>query len=312
MKKRKYKWLRDDTELAFISIPTIIWYILFSYLPMFGVVLAFKLYRIYPRSGFIYSLYKSPWVGISNFKFIFQSNDIYILLRNTIGYNIIFIILGIVLPVTLAILIKELYSKIRSKFYQTLMFFPYFMSWVVVSYFIYAFLSTDSGVVNGVLKYFGKEPINWYISPKYWPYLLVFIQLWKNTGYAMIVYLATIAGIDTTLYEAAVIDGASKWQQIRYITLPSIKKVIIIMFILAVGRIFYSDFGLFYQSTRFVPGSLFNVAATLDTYVFNSLKGGLPIGMITAVTLLQSIACCICILGTNWIIKKFDKESAII
>lgn len=308
----KIRWTRDDTELLILSIPTTIWFILFSFLPMFGVILAFKRYKVFPRHGFFYSVFKSDWVGFSNFKFILKSNDIYILLRNTILYNILFIILGIVVPVALAILIKEMYSQFRSKVYQTFMFFPYFMSWVIVSYFIYAFLSADKGVINNILKYFGKDPVIWYTNPKYWPFFLVFINLWKNVGYSMIVYLATIAGIDTSLYEAAMIDGATKWQQVRHITLPGIKKVIIIMFILSVGRIFYSDFGLFYQSTRGVPGSLFNVSATLDTYVYNALKSGSPIGMITAVTLLQSIACCILILGTNKFIKKIDEESAII
>ncbi|WP_197035235.1 ABC transporter permease [Oceanivirga salmonicida] len=310
--KKKRKFGMENIELTLLSIPTITWFILFCYLPIMGIIMAFKRYRIFPRKGFFYSLLNSEWVGLNNFKFILKTNDIYILLRNTIVYNIIFIIMGIVIPVTLAILIKELYSTFRSKLYQTLMFFPYFMSWVIVSYFIYAFLSTDKGVINNILVYFGKERVSWYTQSDYWPYFLVFIRNWKATGYGMIVYLATIAGIDPTLYEAAVVDGASKWQQVKYITLPGLKRVIIIMFILSVGGIFYSDFGLFYQSTRGVPGSLFNVAATLDTYVFNALKGGSPIGTITAVALLQSIACCITILTANYIVKKVDKESAII
>lgn len=306
------KWTRDDLELSILSIPSLIWFICFSFLPMFGIILAFKKFKIQNGNSFFMSVINSKWVGLSNFKYIFMSNDFFILLRNTILYNIVFIILGIIIPVTLAILIRELYSKFRSKFYQTLMFFPYFMSWVIVSYFIYAFLSTDKGVINNILKYFNKDIIRWYTTSKYWPYLLVFIQMWKTIGYSMIIYLATISGIDSSLYEAAVIDGASKWQQIWNITIPSIKKVIIIMFILNVGRIFYSDFGLFYQSTRGVPGSLFNVSATLDTFVYNSLRKGSPIGMITAMTLLQSIACCIFILAVNYIIKKIDRESAII
>lgn len=303
---------RDDFELSLLSLPSIIWFVVFAYLPMFGIILAFKRYRIFPRKGFLYNIINSEWMGIDNFKFIFKSNDIHILLRNTIVYNVIFIILGIVLPVTFAILIKEMYSQFRSKFYQTLTFFPFFMSWVIVSYFIYAFLSTDKGVINGILKYFGKDAIRWYTTPEYWPYFLIFTQIWKTTGYSTIVYLAAISGIDSTLYEAAVVDGATKWQQVRNITLPGIKKVIIIMFLLAVGRIFYSDFGLFYQATRGVPGSLFNVAATLDTYVYNALRAGSPVGMISAISLLQSIACCITILSANAIVKKIDKESSII
>lgn len=303
---------RDDIELSILSASTFIWFILFTYLPMFGIIIAFKRYRFSPGKNFFQSLLDSEWVGLKNFKFVFKSNDIHILLRNTIVYNIVFIILGIVVPVTLAILIREMYSAIRSKFYQTLTFFPFFMSWVVVSYFIYAFLSTDKGVVNGLLMKFGIEPIRWYTDPKYWPFLFVFIQMWKTTGYSTIVYLATISSIDPRLYEAAVIDGATKWQQVKHITLPGIKKVVIIMFLLSVGRIFYSDFGLFYQVTRGVPGSLFNVSATLDTYVYNALKTNAPIGMISAISLLQSIACCVCILVANWLVKKLDKESGII
>lgn len=306
------KFKRDDIELSILSFPATLYFILFAYLPMFGIILPFKRYRIFPQKGFLYNIIHSDWIGFDNFKFIFKSKDIYILLRNTIVYNVIFIILGIVVPVALAILIRELYSQFRSKFYQTLTFFPYFMSWVIVSYFIYAFLSTDKGVVNNLLKYFKFETIKWYTSPEYWPFLLVFIQMWKTAGYSTIVYLATISGIDTSLYEAAVIDGASKWDQVKYITLPGIKKVVIIMFLLSVGRIFYSDFGLFYQSTRGVPGSLFNVAATLDTYVYNALKSGSPMGMIASVSLLQSIACFITIMTANYIVKKIDKESSII
>lgn len=312
MKKFFKKIKRDDFELTILSTPSIIYFLLFAYLPMLGIILPFKRYKIFPRKGFFYNIFNSEWIGFDNFKFIFKSNDIYILLRNTIIYNIIFIILGIVIPVALAILIRELYSQIRSKFYQTLTFFPYFMSWVIVSYFIYAFLSTDKGVINSMLKYFGYERIKWYTSPEYWPFILVFVQMWKTVGYSTIVYLATISGIDSSLYEAAVIDGASKWEQIKYITLPGIKKVVIIMFLLAVGRIFYSDFGLFYQATRGVPGSLFKVAATLDTYVYNALKSGSPIGMISAVSLLQSIACFITIMTANAIVKKLDPESSII
>lgn len=312
MNKLKTFLRSDNTELTLLSIPTLIWFALFSYLPIFGIIMAFKRYKIVPRKGFFYSLFHSKWVLFDNFKFIFSTNDIYILLRNTILYNVVFIILGIIIPVTLAILLKELYSTFRSKIYQTMMFFPHFMSWVIVSYFIYAFLSTDKGILNSIMLKFGFERINWYQNSKYWPMFLIIINVWKTSGYATIIYLATITGIDPTLYEAAVIDGASKWQQIKYITLPGLKKVIIIMFILSLGRIFYSDFGLFYQSTRGVPGSLFNVAATLDTYVFNALKQGSPIGMISAVTLLQSVACCITILSANYIIKKFDKESGII
>lgn len=311
-KLKKKKWHRDDTELSLLALPTTIWYLLFSFLPMFGLIIAFKDYRIIPGKNFIYNLIHSEWVELKNFQFLIKSKELFILLRNTIGYNLIFIILGIVIPVTLAIMISLIYSKRKSKVYQTMIFFPYFMSWVVVSYFVYAFLSGDKGIFNNVLKIFGKEAVQWYMEPKYWPFILIFIQVWKTVGYSMVVYLASITGIDTTFYEAAVIDGASKWQQVKYITLPSIKTVIVMMFVLNVGKIFYSDFGLFFQITKGIPGSLYNVASTLDTYIYKAIHSSAPIGMTAAANFFQSVACCITILAANWIVSKIDEESAII
>lgn len=309
---RKKRWRRDDTELTLLALPTIIWYILFSFLPMFGVIIAFKNYKIFTGHNFFYNLIHSEWAGLDNFEFLIKSKDLYILLRNTICYNLLFIALGILIPVTLAIMISLIYSKRKSKVYQTMMFFPHFMSWVVISYFVFAFLSMDKGVLNGVLHFFGKENIQWYMESKYWPYILTIMQVWKTMGYSMVVYLASITGIDVTLYEAAVIDGASKWQQVKFITLPCLKTIVIMMFILNVGRIFYSDFGLFYQIPRGVTGSLYNTVTTLDTYVFNALQKSNPIGMTAAATFFQSVACCITILAANWFVKKLDKDSAII
>lgn len=310
--KHKKKWTKDDTELTLLALPTTIWYILFCFLPMFGIIIAFKNYKVIPGHGFFYNLIQSQWSGIDNFQFLIKSNVLLLLLRNTIVYNIVFIILGIIIPVTLAIMISLIYSKRKSKVYQTMMFFPHFMSWVVVSYFVYAFLSIDKGMFNSILKMMGKDIIQWYMEPKYWPFILVFMQLWKTMGYSMVVYLASITGIDGTLYEAAVIDGATKWQQVKYVTLPSIKTVVIMMFILNVGRIFYSDFGLFFQVTREIPGSLYNVASTIDTYVFKAIQSSAPIGMTAAATFFQSVACCLTILLANWIVRKIDRESAII
>ncbi|MBZ9685701.1 ABC transporter permease subunit [Clostridium estertheticum] len=310
-KKRK-RWTSDDTELSILAIPTFIWFVLFSYIPMFGIIIAFKNYKISPGKSFLYSLLHSQWVGFDNFQFFIKSNALKMLLRNTIGYNIIFIALGILIPVTLAIMISMLFSKRKSKVYQTMMFFPHFMSWVVVSYFVYAFLSMDKGILNSILKHFGQDPIRWYSEPKYWPFILVFMNTWKTMGYGMVVYLACITGIDGSLYEAAVIDGASKWQQAKYITIPFLKQIVIMMFILSVGKIFYSDFGLFYQITQQIPGSLNDVASTLDTYVFKAVKSAAPIGMTSAVSFVQSTACCITILLANWIIGKIDKDYTII
>lgn len=309
---KKKRWTRDDTELTLLGLPTFIWYVLFCYLPMFGLIIAFKNYKLSAGHGFIYSLFHSEWAGLGNFKFFVQSNSFTMLLRNTVLYNIVFIILGIVIPVSLAIMISMIYSKRKSKVYQTMMFFPHFMSWIVVSYFVYAFLNPDKGLMNLILQSLGKEKIAWYSSPKYWPFILIFMQVWKTAGYSMVVYLASITGIDGTLYEAAVIDGAKKSQQARYITLPCLKPIVIMMFILNVGKIFYTDFGLFYQVTQRIPNSLYTTVSTFDTYLFNALQTNVPIGRTAAASLFQSVACCITILIANWIVSKVDEDSAII
>lgn len=312
VKIKSKKWNRDDTELTLLALPTFVWYILFCFLPMFGVVIAFKRYQIFPGKSFLYNIIHSEWVGFANFEYLIKSNSLFILLRNTIGYNLVFIVLGIVIPVTLAIMISLIYSKRKSKVYQTAMFFPHFLSWVVVSYFVFAFLSYDKGILNSIVRAFGKEPVQWYMEAKYWPFILVFMNLWKTTGYSTVVYLASITGIDPSLYEAAVVDGATKWQQVKNITLPSLKPIVIMMFILSTGRIFYSDFGLFWQVTRGIPASLYNVSSTIDTYVYNALLSNTPIGMTSAATVFQSVACCITILIANWVVKKIDNDYAII
>lgn len=309
--KRK-KWNRDDTELALLGLPTFAWYAAFCYLPMFGLLIAFKNYRVFPRQSFLYNLLNSDWAGLDNFTFFIKNNAFGMLLRNTLLYNIVFIALGILIPVSLAMMINEIFSRRKSKVYQTMMFFPHFLSWVVVSYFVFAFLNPDRGLLNAILRLFGGEKIMWYSKPQYWPFILTFMQLWKTVGYNMVVYLASISGIDHTLYEAGMLDGASKWQQAKYITLPMLKTIVAVMFILNVGRIFYSDFGLFYQVTQGVPNSLYKVASTFDTYLYMALQSNAPIGKTAAASLFQSVCCCATVLITNFIVSKIDEESAII
>ena len=316
-KKNKRGKIRvDDLQLFALSLPTTIWYLLFCYIPMFGILIAFKKYKVAPGKGFLWSLiHNSPWCGLDNFKFLFSSNmkTTVAMFRNTVGYNIVFIVLNIVIPVALAILISHLYSKRLAKVCQTAIFLPHFLSWVVVGYFVYAFLATNEGLVNNVLISMGINPIRWYQKEAigYWPFILVFLNVWKNMGYNMIVYMASINGIDGSLYEAAVIDGASKHQQTRYITLPLLKPVIIIMFIMAVGRIFNSDFGLFYRTTRNSSG-LYNAFVTLDVYVYNSLfKSTIPTyGYASAAGFIQSVLGCLTLLASNAVVSKVDKENA--
>jgi putative aldouronate transport system permease protein len=309
MRKRRV-FRKDDMELALLALPTTIWFILFCYIPMFGIIVAFKKYKPFPNSNFISSLIKSEFVGINNFKFLFATPDTWIMFRNTLLYNITFIILGIVIPVTLAIMISHLHSKRFAKIYQTVTFLPYFLSWVVVGYFVFSFLSVDKGFVNQILKMLGDKPVQWYMQEKYWPYILVFLNVWKGMGYGMVVYLASISGIDRALNEAALIDGASTWQQVRYITLPMLQPIIIIMFILSVGRIFSTDFGLFYQVPR-NSGPLVDVTQTIDVYVYKALMGMNNIGFSSAAAFMQSIFGFITIMLANFVVKKIDEESGL-
>ncbi|WP_194191785.1 ABC transporter permease [Clostridium chrysemydis] len=306
-KPSRLQRLKANKELLFLTLPGTIWFVLFAYLPMFGVLIAFKEWRIH--GGFFESLFKSEWVGFKNFEFLFQSSDAWLITRNTILYNIVFIILGIVLPVTLALFLKELLNKKLSKFYQSSMFLPYFLSWVIVSYCLFAFLSPDKGYMNTILEALGKENVSWYTEPKFWPFIIIFMSQWKGVGYGTVVYLASICGIDKSYYEAAMIDGATKWQQVKYITLPLLKPVMIIMFITAVGGMFRSDFGLFYQLPK-NSGALYPVTNVIDTYVYRGLTNLGNIGMSSAAALYQSFVGLILILVTNGIVRKVDNENA--
>lgn len=315
--KKRFRFTLDDVQLFFLSLPTVIWYLVFCYLPMFGLIIAFKQYKVAPGKGFLYSLfYNSKWSGLENFRFLFANNKTTTInmFRNTIGYNVIFIVLGVVLPVTLAIMISHLRSQRLAKVTQTAMFLPHFLSWVVVGYFVFAFLSTDNGLVNRTLQKLGLTTVKWYQGEAkgYWPFFLIFLHVWKTIGYSMVVYLSSIKGIDESLYEAAMIDGATKWQQTKYITLPMLKTIMIIMFIMAVGKIFNSDFGLFYRTTR-NSSSLTSVYLTLDVYVYNSMfNNPRPVyGYISAAGFLQSVLGCLTMIAANAIVRRVDNESAL-
>jgi len=308
--RRRYRFSKEDLELLLIALPTVVWYILFCYLPMFGIIIAFKQFRPLPDAGFIMSLIKSEFVGFDNFKFLFATPDAWIIFRNTLAYNAVFIVLDIVIPVALAIMISQLHSQKLAKVCQTAMFLPHFLSWVVVSYFVFAFLSVDKGLLNQLYKALGWESVEWYMQPRYWPYILTFLHLWKGMGYGMVVYLASISGIDISLYEAALIDGSTKWQQVKYITLPMLKPIITIMFILSVGHIFTTDFGLFYNIPR-NSGPLINVTQTIDVYVYKALMGMNNIGFSSAAAFLQSIFGFITITTANWILRKIDPNSSL-
>lgn len=308
-KRRRFTW--DDFELTLLSLPTVIWFIAFCYIPLFGIVFAFKNYKYKPGKSFIYSLFvHSKWVGFKNFNFLFRSPDIANIFRNTICYNVVFLLIGVTVPVTLAIMITQLRSRRLAKVCQTAVFLPHFLSWVVISYFVYAFLSTDKGLINSIIQSMGGQPILWYQDKAYWPFLLVFINTWKTFGYSMVVYMATITGIDQSLYESAVIDGATKWQQVKGITLPLLRPVISIMFIMNVGHIFSTDFGLFFQVTR-DSNSIIDVTQTLDVYVYKALMQSNNYNYSSAVSLLQNTLGCVLLLIANRVVKFIDPESGL-
>ncbi|MGM1045747.1 carbohydrate ABC transporter membrane protein 1, CUT1 family (TC 3.A.1.1.-) [Paenibacillus uliginis N3/975] len=302
------KVIRNRFMLLMI-LPGTIWFLVFAYLPMFGTVLAFKDFRISP-DGFFASVFNSEWVGFKNFEYLFTTNDAYIITRNTILYNLAFIILGLIIAVGFAIMLSELVNKRTAKVYQTGMFLPHFLSWVIISYFAFTFLSVDKGTLNQIITYFGGEPISWYSESKYWPFIIIFVGIWKGVGYNSVIYLAAITGIDKSYYEAAVIDGASKWKQVRYITIPLLKPLMIILTILAIGGIFRSDFGLFYQLPK-DSGALYPVTNVIDTFVYRGLINMGDIGMSTAAGLYQSFVGLILILIANYIVRKIEKDHAI-
>lgn len=311
-KRKKNKFMKkviENKSLLVMLLPGFIWLVIFCYLPMFGVVIAFKDFRISPN-GFFESLRLSEWIGWDNFRFLFASQDAWVITRNTILYNVVGICLSTFCTVLLAIILSQMANKRLIKRLQTAMIFPNFLSWVVISYFVYAFLSTDKGLVNSILSNFGIDAVNWYSEPKYWPFIIVFTSLWKGVGYGSIIYYASIMGIDSNYYEAALVDGATKWQQIKHVTLPHLRSIVVIMLILSVGSIFRADFGLFYQLPR-NSGALYDVTNVLDTYVYRGLMNNGDIGMSTAAGLYQSSVGFVLILITNKIVNKLDPSSAL-
>lgn len=309
-KKKKRFLHRDDVELTVLALPAAVWFLLFSYLPMVGIIIAFKHYKVNPQHGFLYNLFNSEWAGLDNIKLLFRSPDATRMILNTLGYNIIFILLGMILPVILALFFHEMHGRRLKKVTQTMVFLPHFLSWVVVNYFVFAFLSPDKGLVNQIVEGLGGEAISWYNEPKYWPYIFIFMNSWKGVGYGSVMYLAALTGIDGTFYEAAMIDGASKWQQMKYITMPQLKSLIIIMLIMSLGGIFRSNLDLFYQLPRNV-GQLYDVSLTIDKYVFIATVEGGNFRLGTAANFLQSVVGFVFVVGSNLIIRKVEPESAL-
>lgn len=301
---------RKTLVLLSMVAPAAIWLLLLRYLPMIGIVMGFKDYKVYTAApSFWNNLIHSEWVGFKNFEFLFKTKNVMIAIRNTLLYNLVFIALGAVIPVAFAVMMNELTKKLATTVYQTLMFFPYFLSWVVVSYFLNAFLDPQYGMIPQMQRAAGETVINWYTTKKYWPYLLTGANLWKNVGYSTVLYLAAITGIDTTQYEAAAIDGATKWQQVLHVTLPNLRGMIAILLIMNVGKIFNADFGLFYN----VPmqnGALFSVTQVIDTYIYRAMFTA-SIGQTTAAGLFQNAVGFVCIMLANGVVRKVDPDSSL-
>jgi putative aldouronate transport system permease protein len=321
--RKKKRWGADKvyTNVSYLLmvLPGAIWLFLFSYLPMPGIVLAFKTYKLsrppqdyWTQNTFIYSLISSPWVGLENFRYLtlptnIESTLMYV--RNTVLYNLLFMVVGLVLSVALAVMIFELTNQFWAKLYHSILFLPYFISWIVVAYVIYA-LGSSGGIINNVFASTGLEPIEVYKAKNYWPFIFLTANVWKYTGYGSIIYLATITGIPRELYEAAAVDGAGKWKQFTAITLPHLTPVIVLLQILAVGRIFGSDFDMFYTLPN-GAALVKDVTYTLDVFVYSMLRSGTPLGYPAAAAFLQSLLGFILILITNYIVRRIRPELAL-
>ena len=302
--QRKRDRKKNLTYMLFL-LPGLVYLVINNYIPMMGVFIAFK------NIDYVKGIFKSDWIGLENFRFLFRTKDALVMTRNTLLYNLVFIIAGTIFAVCVAILLCELGEKLSARLFQSALILPYLLSWVIISYIVFAFLSSDTGYINkAVLEPAGKGFVNWYGEPFYWIFILIFVFLWKSTGYQSIVYMANIAGIDSSIKEAARIDGANKLQEIRYVVLPLLRPTVVIMTLMAIGRIFYSDFGLFFQ----VPmdsGALYPATQTVDTYVYRGLMKLNDIGMASAAGLYQSVVGFILVLLSNLAVKKADPDNAL-
>ena len=294
-KGKKKNALKEYWPLYLMMLPALLYLLINNYIPMAGMVIAFK------KLNFAKGIWASPWAGLKNFKFLFASKDAWIITRNTLLYNIAFILVNMVVGIAIAILITEIRNTKLKKIYQSAILLPFLMSMVILSYIVYALLSAENGLVNNsILPLFHIDPIQWYQKPKYWPAILIIANCWKGVGYGCLIYIASLIGIDPSFYEAARLDGASKWQEITKITL----------LLLSIGRIFYSDFGLFYQ----VPmnsGVLFPTTNVIDTYVYRALIEQGNISMSSAAGVYQSLVGFCVVMLSNWIVRKVDKDQAL-
>jgi len=298
--------LYKNKALYSMTIPGVAIILLFCYFPMFGLLVAFKNFNF---SGGIFG---SPWSDplFKNFEYLFVSGAVLKVTTNTLFLNFMFIIFGIIFQVGLALIFNEIAGKYFKKITQSMMFLPHFLSWIVVGVIAYNLFSIDNGFINSLLSSIGVDPVNWYSTPWMWPIIIVIFHIWKSTGYGMILYLAALAGIDPSYYEAAKIDGANKLQQIRYITIPFLMPTVIILFLLQIGKIMNADFGMFYALVG-DNAALYSSVDVIDTFIFRSLRMNGDIGMASAAGFYQSIISFVVIMTFNKLVKKYDSDSAL-
>ena len=296
--------LKRYRVLLLMLLPAVLYVILFNYIPMAGIILAFKKYN------YVDGIFGSPWNGVDNFRFFFKSGQAWKVTRNTFLYNAAFIIVNNILQLAVAIFLVEIKNKRFRKVSQSFMFLPYFISWVVVSVIAFNILSYDYGIVNKVIVAFGGEKVNLYSMPKIWPLIIIVFNAWKSVGYGSILYLASIMGIDTSIYEAAEIDGAGKLPRIFKITIPMVRPTMIILVLLAVGGIFRGNFDLFYNLIG-TNGTLYDVTDVIDTFTFRALINNNDIGMAAASGFFQSVLCFVTVVFANRLVSSYDKDYAL-
>ena len=301
-KAKKAEERRRNMPLYFFMLPGLLYLIANNYIPMFGILIAFK--KVNCATG----IFQSPWCGFDNFEYLFVTKDAWVMIRNTLAYNACWIILDLALAVFIAVLMAEIASGRAAKVIQPIICFPSMVSAVLLSFIVYAFLSTSYGYLNTTL--FKDSPINWYASAQYWPVILTIVHFWQNAGQSSIIYMASIGGIDKSLYESARLDGASKWNQILHITLPMLRPMIILMLLMSIGRIFNSDFGLFYQ----VPlnsGLLTSTTQTIDTYVYRALLQLNNVSMSSAASVFQALIGFALVVASNMLVRVVEPDNAL-
>ena len=301
---RRTRFRRWTLPFIPMALPAVIWLLVFSYLPMFGLIIAFKNYK-YDKG-----IFGSAWAGLENFRYLFATKAAQDITFNTLYMNALFIVTTLVVSITVAILAHSIKNHFLTKYYQSALFLPFFISYIIVAIFVQALLGNDTGMVNRLLQHFGRPGIDWYSSPQYWPAILTLVNLWKSIGFWSLIYFAGLLGINPEFYEAAEVDGAGNWAKLVYITLPLLTPLIIINVILSIGRIFYADFGLFYQVTM-NRGQLFSTTNVIDTYVYRSLVTTGDIGMASAAGFYQAIVGFLLVLGSNLIVRRINPDKAV-